>query len=77
MVDIDTFLVREGVREEAHLLLQVHDELVYEIRTSMLASLAPRIKEIMETILPEKECKQVPILVDAKTGHNWAELIPL
>ena len=77
MVDIDAFLVREGVREDAHLLLQVHDELVYEIRTTVLESLAPRIKEIMETILPDKERKQVPILVDAKTGHNWAELTPL
>src|SRR3989344_2651437 len=33
MVKIDDDLCAQGVREDAHLLLQVHDELVYEIKT--------------------------------------------
>lgn len=74
MVRIDTMLEETGAREDAHLLLQVHDELVYEIRKSRVAELAPRIKELMEGVLTPEQRGIVPILAQAKHGPDWGTL---
>ncbi|HEY0979391.1 MAG TPA: DNA polymerase, partial [Candidatus Paceibacterota bacterium] len=59
MVVADALLDTEGAREDAHLLLQVHDELVYEIRTERVLELAAKLKRVMEEALPESETKGV------------------
>lgn len=74
MVRVDDMLEKEGAREDAHLLLQVHDELVYEIRTSRADVLGAAIKKIMESVLPSKEARDVPIIVTTKQGTNWGEM---
>ena len=56
----------------ARMLLQVHDELVFEIKEDQVTEIAPKIKSIMETVHTFK----VPILVELKTGKNWGELSP-
>jgi len=54
----------------ARLLLQVHDELVFEVPPEELAELQPKIKSIMESALPSLS---VPLVVDIHTGANWME----
>jgi DNA polymerase-1 len=75
MVRVHDLLQREGSLTDAYLLLQVHDELVYEIRTDRLAELSARIKEIMESALPAKETRGVPITATCKSGPNWGSLV--
>ena len=77
MVRIDRMLKEEGAREDAHLLLQVHDELMYEVRARRMNALGARIKEIMESILSPEETGGVPIIVSTKSGANWGDLRPL
>ncbi len=74
MVRIDELLHREGNTEDAHLLLQVHDELIYEIRNEMCVELTAKIKHIMETALPSEMAGGVPIIAQAKSGPNWGEM---
>jgi DNA polymerase I len=52
---------------QARLLLQVHDELVFEIPPKELEILLPQIKSIMESALE----LSVPLVVDMHTGENW------
>jgi DNA polymerase I len=54
----------------AKMILQVHDELVFEVKDSHLESLAKEFKEIMETVYKLK----VPIEAEAKFGKNWGDL---
>jgi len=56
------------------LLLQVHDELVFEIPHAKLEECAPVIKEIMEGVVPEVKLRGVPIVVEGKAGKNWGEM---
>lgn len=56
------------------LLLQVHDELVFEIAEKKVGECAKKIKEIMEGVMPEKLAKGVPITVEGKVGKNWGEM---
>ena len=77
MVRIDEYLRNTGTRDDAHLLLQVHDELVYEIRKASVAKLAKEMARIMEAVIPKEKTRGVPILVEGKSGPNWGEMQPL
>ena len=51
------------------MLLQVHDELLFEIKKSAVEKAALEIKKIME----EAAVLKVPLVVDVKSGPNWGE----
>lgn len=51
------------------LLLQVHDELVFEVPENELQTVVPKLKEIMENIVQLK----VPLVVGVGVGNNWDE----
>lgn len=74
MVQVDEMLTKEKVREDAYLLLQVHDELVYEIRDARIDDLGAKIKKIMESVLTEKETGGVPIIATMKNGPDWGTM---
>ena len=57
------------------MLLQVHDELVFEIEEKSVKKAVDGIKKIMEGVLPEKDTKGVPIKSEASVGKNWGELV--
>lgn len=59
---------------DAYLLLQVHDELVFEIKESKIGEYAPKIKEIMEAAMPKEKTQGVPIIAEGKVGPNWGEM---
>ena len=52
------------------LLLQVHDELLFEVDAEVLPQIVAPIREKMETAFPI----DVPLKADAKAGANWAEM---
>ncbi len=74
MVHIDNMLKKEGAENDAFLLLQVHDELVFEIRTARVAELTAKIKLLMESVLSKAEANGVPIIAEAKSGANWGQM---
>ncbi|MBD2508394.1 DNA polymerase I [Nostoc muscorum FACHB-395] len=54
---------------QARLLLQVHDELVFEIPPDEWEELQPQIKSVMENAVQ----LSVPLLVEARVGENWMD----
>ena len=74
MVHIDTLLSERGKEDGAHLLLQVHDELVYEVLKGEVDALIPLLRSTMESVLSEEETNGVPILVAVSKGKNWGEM---
>lgn len=77
MVGVDTMLTEEGALGDAHLILQVHDELVFEMRESRVIELAPKIKKIMESVLTPEQTSGIPIIAEGKIGKNWGSMTPL
>jgi DNA polymerase-1 len=55
----------------AQMLLQVHDELVFEAPESEVAQAMPVIAEVMEKAAAPAVYLSVPLKVDAKAGDNW------
>ena len=60
--------------DRVNLLLQVHDELVYEIPVDLVAEVAPKIKSIMENVVDLEKTKGVVCQVEYKAGDNWGEM---
>lgn len=56
--------------EEIKLLLQIHDELIFEIKEDKIDYWLPKIKNLMEQAISLK----VPIIVESAIGDNWGEL---
>jgi DNA polymerase-1 len=54
---------------QAHLLLQVHDELVFEVHPDEWPALQPQIKSTMESAVE----LSVPLIVEVRAGQNWME----
>lgn len=69
------YLESENKLDSVRMLLQVHDELVFEIKNDSVDSVVPKLVEIMEGVLLDKENRGVPIKVDVAVGANWADLL--
>lgn len=67
MKAIDTALTEQ--KSDATLLLQVHDELVFEVKESDVERVMQLVKEKMETVVQ----LSVPLIADVRCGHNWKE----
>ena len=67
MVDIDSSL--RGVK----MILQVHDELLFECSPKEAKEIAKMVKDKMENALK----LSVPVIAEVKTGPNWGEMTPL
>jgi DNA polymerase-1 len=53
----------------ARMLLQIHDELIFEVPASHLPDLADLVREEMVGV----RALNVPLQVDLKAGRNWAD----
>ncbi len=60
---------------EVRLLLQIHDELLWEVPASLVSEVAPLIAKIMTKALTLPH--QVPIEVEVQFGPNWLEMEPI
>jgi DNA polymerase I len=60
--------IREGGLQ-SRMLLQVHDELVFEAPPEEVQTLAELVRQQMENVTPLR----VPLVVDIGTGPNWLE----
>lgn len=54
----------------AQMIIQVHDELVLEVPQEELDTVAPLVREVMESAYPLR----APLKVDLKVGPNWGEM---
>ncbi|WP_421567705.1 DNA polymerase I [Stenotrophomonas sp. PD6] len=67
MVKVDDWLQGQGGR--ARMILQVHDELVFETESEFLETLRSQVVELMSSSAKLR----VPLVVDAGVGDNWDE----
>ncbi len=65
MIAVDQMLPKD----QAKMLLQVHDELVFEVDESIADELALKLADVMQSVLQIS----VPLLVEVGKGRNWDE----
>lgn len=76
MVDIANYLKKKKYGDDVQMLLQVHDELIFEIKEGLLNEVVPELERIMEEVLKEKgkDDHDVPLLADVKVGPDWLNM---
>jgi len=68
MINLDRELARRRLKSK--MLLQVHDELVFEVPEAEKETMRQLVPKVMATALE----LSVPLKVDLKTGQNWGEM---
>jgi DNA polymerase-1 len=71
MIRIDPALADAGLT--GRMLLQVHDELVFEVPDAEVAATLPVVKRVMENAPMPALSLHVPLQVDARAAANWDE----
>lgn len=70
-------LSRNNLLDKADLVLQVHDELIYEVRDEYREEVSSVIKKALEDIIPIEflgDKEDVPLVVSVSIGKNWGDL---
>ena len=65
MIAVDGWLETEKPR--VRMIMQVHDELVFEVHKDDVDAVAKRVHELMEN----STTLDVPLLVEVGSGENW------
>ena len=71
MLDIEDALAKNGLA--ARMLLQLHDELLFEVPHQELVATAKIVCQVMERVVALK----APLIVDLRAGVNWGEMHPM
>jgi DNA polymerase-1 len=67
MIEVDRWIEKSGL--DITLIMQVHDELVFEVHKDQVGEVKPEIDRLMTQVAK----LQVPLVVDMGTGKNWDE----
>ena len=68
MLEIEIFMKEENI--EGAMLLQIHDELIFEIKEEIIEEVAPKLQHIMANIMQ----LDVPLECSVNIGDSWGEL---
>ena len=77
MRQADEALKKEKLSEHIRLILQVHDELIFEVDKGFEEKAKTLITRAMEEVIPKEflgDRTAVPIEVVVSTGAHWGEL---
>ncbi len=73
MIKMEPALAEAGLDDRVRMLLQVHDELIFEVEDADVEKATPIIVSVMENAtMPALEMR-VPLRVDARSATNWDE----
>lgn len=70
MIAVDRRIAKKYDREKVYAVLQVHDEIIFEVEESLVETFVPDVKSVMEKVCELK----VPLVVDSAFGNHWGEL---
>lgn len=74
MKNVNEFLIKENLLDSVRLILQVHDELVFEVKETEIKKVVPKIQKIMEGVFEGKDTQGVPVITEVEVGKNWGEM---
>jgi len=69
MIELDKKISQDFAADEVKMILQVHDELVFEVKDDLVKKVSSMVKDTMENVYNLR----VPIVVEVSFGDNWGE----
>lgn len=74
MVEADRMIAEKGWRNDVRLILQVHDELIYEVKSEKAEVVGTEIKKVMERVAPRALLSGVPMVTEMEIGATWSDV---
>lgn len=74
MGKVSEYLGKQGLAEDVFMLLQIHDELIFEIKDDLVEKVVPEIEKIMESVILPEEAQGIKFEVNASVGNSWGSL---
>ena len=74
MVKADKLIEKNSWDKKARLVLQVHDELVYEVEEIDAEEIGRELRRTMESVAPKGALHDVPIVAEISIGKNWGSM---
>jgi len=68
MLEAESYIKEEQL--DASMLLQIHDELIFEVKEEIVQEVAQKLKYIMENIME----LEIPLVCSVNVGDSWGEL---
>ncbi|WP_407943677.1 DNA polymerase I [Martelella alba] len=73
MIRIEPEMEKAGLSDDAEMLLQVHDELIFEVKNDAVEKTRDLVVSVMEDAAMPAISMAVPLKVDARAADNWDE----
>ncbi len=70
MLDAHAYLEKEGLLGKARLVLQIHDELVFEIKKEIANDVADKLVVVLENVLKTRKLSDLSLIVSRTLGAN-------
>jgi DNA polymerase-1 len=78
MVDFDTVIMEKGWQDRVHLILQIHDEILFEVDSDIAAEVGELLLKTMQEVMinhkPVAEYTEIPVVANVKMGTSWGEM---
>ncbi|MFA6608635.1 MAG: DNA polymerase [Candidatus Paceibacterota bacterium] len=70
MIDANEYVVKNNLEDKVKLLLQIHDELVFEIDKDIAENVADELEKILENVLSKRKLSELPLQTSRTLGAN-------
>ena len=70
MIDATDYFEKKNLKGKADLLLQIHDELIFEIDEPLGEEVATDLAKILENVLKKRKLSDIPLVVSKSLGKN-------
>lgn len=74
MIKVDEFLKKNNMKDKIKIVLQIHDEIIFEVEDDVVDFAKEHLPTIMEDVLDTTLTKGVPILTDCEVGLSWGQM---
>lgn len=70
MIEVQEMIEKDYKEDDVKMIIQVHDELLFEVKNSLVDEFSKKVKNIMTDVIELK----VPIVVDVAIGSDWGSM---
>jgi DNA polymerase-1 len=74
MLDADEYIQKNKLEDKVFLLLQIHDELVFEIEGSVAEKVGNDLVKVLENVLKKRNFSELPLVVSKSLGESLGSL---
>lgn len=74
MIDAQEYIVTNHLEDDVKLVMQIHDELVFEIKESLGEKVANDLAQVLESVLKKRNLATLPLVVSKSLGANLQAL---